>query len=131
MHGDADQEAAALASLSVVYSGLGCFENSLSSGRAALAVLRNLDDLQAEAYVLTSLAESQVELKDYPSALSCLRRSLRLRRKIGDRAGEIRVLEDLARVYEKTGDADGAWVSYEEATRAAKAPEVVPERRGR
>ena len=131
MHGDGDQEAAALASLSVVYRDLGRLQHSLKSGQTALGALRDLDDLQAEAYVLTSMADTHVGLEDYPSALSCLRRSLRIRRKIGDKAGEVGVLEDLARVYEKIGDADRARASYEEAMRAAKAPEVVSGRRSR
>ena len=129
MHGDGDQEAAALASLGVVYRGLGRLEDSLRSGRAALRLLRDLDDLQAEAYVLTSMADSHFGLGHYPSALSCLRRSLRLRRKIGDTEGEVGALRDLAKVYEKMGDAGRAGASLEEAARKQEAQEVVPGRR--
>ena len=79
-HGEAAHEAAALASLSVVYRDLGRLKESLRCGREALELLRDLEDLQAEAYVLSSLAESHQRLGHHPSALSCLKRSLRLRR---------------------------------------------------
>jgi DNA-binding SARP family transcriptional activator len=128
-HGDSAQEAAALASLGVVYRDLGRLQDSLRSGRAALRLLRDLDDLQAEAYVLTSMAESYVGLGHYPSALSCLRRSLRLRRKIGDTEGEVGVLRDLAEVYEKLGDAGRARASLEEAERKQGVREAMPGRR--
>jgi tetratricopeptide (TPR) repeat protein len=84
-------------------------------GRQARFLLRDLNDLQAEAYALTSLAESYTGLGHYPSALSCLRRSLRLRRKIGDEKGEIGVLRDLVEVYEKLGNVERARACSEEA----------------
>jgi tetratricopeptide (TPR) repeat protein len=113
----------------VVYRGLGRLEDSLRSGRAALRLLRDVDDLQAEAYVLTSMADSHVGLGHYPSALSCFWRSLRLRRKIGDTEGEVEALRDLAKVYEKMGDADRAGASLEVAARKQKARKGMPERR--
>jgi DNA-binding SARP family transcriptional activator len=128
-HGDSAQEAAALASLGVVYRDLGRLQDSVRSGRTALGLLRDLDDRQAEAYVLTSVAESHVGLGHYPSALSCLRRSLRIRRKIGDTEGEVGVLRDLAKVYEKLGDADSAQASSREAAHKQGVLEGVPERR--
>ncbi|MCA1838591.1 MAG: tetratricopeptide repeat protein, partial [Actinobacteria bacterium] len=90
---EAAHEAAALASLGVVYRDLGRLKESVRYGRTALRLLRDLNDPQAEAYLLSSLAESHWRLKHYPSALSYLRRSLRLRRKIGDERGEVGVLE--------------------------------------
>lgn len=128
-HGDGAQEAAALASLGVVYRDLGRLRDSVRSGRAALRLLRDLDDKQAESYVLTSLAESHARLGQYPSALSCLRRSLRLRRKIGDTEGEVGVLRDLADVYERLGDAGRARASLEEAARKQGVRGAVPGRR--
>lgn len=103
-HGESAHEAAAFASLSVVYRDLGRLRESVRCGRESLRLLRSLDDPQAEAYVLTSLAESYSKLGHHPSALSCLRRSLRLRRRIGDKEGEAGVLRDLARVHEELGD---------------------------
>ncbi len=105
-HGEAAHEAAALASMSVVYRDLGRLKESVRHGRAALELLRNLDDSQAEAYVLSSLAESHHKLGQHPSALTYLKRSLRLRREIGDREGEVGVLHDLSRVYEALDEAD-------------------------
>lgn len=113
--GEAAREAAALASLSVVYRGLGRLRESLRSARAALGLLKDLDDPQAEAYVLSSLAGSYEKLGHYPSALSCLKRSLRLRRKIGDREGEVGALYDLARIYENLGDMDRSSEASDEA----------------
>ncbi|MGF1473375.1 MAG: tetratricopeptide repeat protein, partial [Rubrobacteraceae bacterium] len=122
---DSAQEAAALASLTVVYRDLGRREDSLRSGRAALKLLRGLDDLQAEAYVLTSMADSHVELGHYPSALSCLRRSVLLRRKIGDTEGEAGALRDLADIYERLGDADRARISLDKAARKRETQQGV------
>ena len=110
-HGEAAQEAAALASVSVVHRDLGRLKESLRCSRKALEILREVGDLQAEAYVLSSLAESHSRLGHHPSALTCLKRSLRLRRKIGDGEGEVGALRDLARVYE----------DLEDGTRARKA----------
>jgi len=81
----------------------------------ALELLRDVKDLQAEAYVLSSLAESHLGLGHHPSALSCLKRSLRLRRKVGDKEGEVGVLYDLAKVYEDMGDKDHARKARDEA----------------
>ena len=99
-------------------------------------MLRDVEDLQAEAYVLSSLAESHLGLGHYPSALSCLKRSLRLRRKIGDKEGEVGVLYDLAKVYEDLEDADLAHKAREEAAfkegtsgEARKAAPIVERRR--
>ena len=105
-HGEAAHEAAALASLSVVYRDLDRLRESLRCGREALELLRGVEDLQAEAYVLSSLAESHLGLRQHPSAISCLRRSLRLRKRVGDREGEVGVLHDLAKVHEDLGNAD-------------------------
>ena len=110
-------EAAALASLGVVYRDLGWPRKSLRRSREALGLLRNLGDLQAEAYVLSSLAESYDSLGHYPSALSCLKRSLRLRRKVGDSTGEVGVLRNLAGVHGNLGNTVLARDASEEATR--------------
>jgi len=120
-HKETAHEAAALASLSVVYRELGFLRESLRRGRAARDLLREPEDLQTEAYVLTSLADSYASLGHYPSALSCLKRSIRLRREVGDKEGEAGALRDLAGVYEKLGDADRARASAEEADRSAGA----------
>ena len=127
-HGAAAQEAAALASLSVVHRDLGRLKESLRCGREALELLRGVEDLQAEAYVLSSLAESHLGLRQHPSALSCLKRSLRLRRKIGDKEGEVGALHDLARVYEELGDTDLARKARVEATEgtSVEARKAVP-----
>lgn len=114
-HGEAVHEAAALASLSVVYRDLGSLKGSVRCGKEALELLRSLEDAQTEAYVLTSLAESYSRLGHHPSALSCLKRSLRLRREIGDLEGEIGVLHDLARIYEQLGDTNKVRGAAEEA----------------
>jgi tetratricopeptide (TPR) repeat protein len=114
--GEASHEAAALASLSVVYRDLDLLRESLRRGREACILLRDLGDLQAEAYVLKSLAESHNRSGHYPSALSCLRRSLRLRRRIEDEEGEIVILYDLATVYNSMGNIEAASASFEEAT---------------
>ena len=55
-------EAAALASLSVVYRDLGSLKESVRCGKEALELLRSLEDTRTEAYVLTSLAESYSRL---------------------------------------------------------------------
>lgn len=133
--GERSHEAAALASLSVVYRDLDLIRESLRRGREAHILLRDLEDLQAEAYVLKSLAESYSRYGHYSSALSCLKRSLRLRRSIGDQEGEIVVLYDLAKLYNSLGDADAAGASLEAAARRERALEVPPtgpgaERRG-
>ena len=99
----------------MVYRNLGRLQESLRSGRAALKLLRGLEDPQAEAYVLSSLAESHEKLGHYPSALSYLKRSLRLRRKIGDREGEVGALYDLARIHENLGDMDRSGDASDEA----------------
>jgi hypothetical protein len=57
-------------SLSVVYRDLGRLKEAVRCGRAALRLLRSVDDLQAEGYVLSSLAESYRGLGHY----SCERR---------------------------------------------------------
>lgn len=72
-HGEAVHEAAALASLSVVYRDLGSLRESVRCGKEALELLCSLEDAQTAAYVLTSLAESYSRLGHYPSALSCLK----------------------------------------------------------
>ncbi len=118
--GEASHEAAALASLSVVYRDLDLLRESLRRGREASILLRDLGDIQAEAYVLKSLAESYGRCGHYSSALSCLRRSLRMRRRIGDDEGEIVVLYDLAKVYDSLGDAEAASASFEEATQKGR-----------
>jgi len=124
-HGEKAHEAAALASLSVVYRDLSRLKESIRYGRAACGMLRgDLQDMQSEAYVLTSLADSYERLGHHKSALSSLRRSLRLRRKVGDKEGEIGTLHDLAWVYEKLGDAGRARASLEEAGRKAEPLEV-------
>jgi tetratricopeptide (TPR) repeat protein len=133
--GEASHEAAALASLSVVYRDLDLLRESLRRGREARILLRDLGDLQAEAYVLKSLAESYGRCGHYSSALSCLRRSLRLRRRIGDEKGEIVVLYDLTKVYNSLGDVEAASASFEEAAqkeRVLEASRTGPgaERRG-
>jgi tetratricopeptide (TPR) repeat protein len=107
----------------VVYRDLGHLKESLRCGKASLELLRNLDDLQAEAYVLSSLAESYGRLEHHPSALSCLRRSLRLRKRIGDKEGEVEVLRDLAKTYEGSGDPDRARACSEEAASKEGTPE--------
>jgi tetratricopeptide (TPR) repeat protein len=112
---EAEHEAAALASLSVVYRNLDLLRESIRRGKQATRLLRDLEDSQAEAYVLTSLADSYEALGYYPSALSHLKRSLRLRRRIGDLEGEIRALRDLARVYEQTCDKKRAQTALDEA----------------
>jgi FimV-like protein len=110
----------------VVYRDLDRLRESVRYGRAALRLLRDLNDPQTEAYLLSSLAESHRRLKHYPSALSCLRRSLRLRRRIGDEEGEVGVLEDLARTYESVGDSDAARIFLEEAVLKKGTLEEIP-----
>ena len=122
--GEASHEAAALASLSVVYRDLDLLRESLRRGREARILLRDLGDLQAEAYVLKSLAESYGRCGHYSSALSCLRRSLRLRRRIGDEKGEIVVLYDLTKVYNSLGNVEAASVSFEEAAQKERVLEA-------
>jgi len=114
---EAATEAAALASLSVVYRGLGRLKESVRCGKEALALLRELEDPQAEAYTLTSLAQSHCELGHHPSALSCLKRSLRLRREVGDGEGEAKTLRDLAGVHEALGEVEQAGEASERAER--------------
>ena len=126
--GERSHEAAALASLSVVYRDLELLRESLRRGREAAFLLRDLGDPQAEAYVLKSLAESHNRSGHYPSALSCLRRSLRLRRRIEDEEGEIVVLYDLATVYNSIGNTEAASASFEEA--AQKERELKASRTG-
>jgi DNA-binding SARP family transcriptional activator/TPR repeat protein len=121
VRGQAAQEAAALASLGVVYRDLGRLKESVRRTRAALRLLRDLDDTQGEAYVLSSLAQSYRRLKQYPSALAYLKRSLRLRRKVGDMQGEAGVLEDLAKIREEV----------EAAVSGKGVPEVSPGARRR
>jgi tetratricopeptide (TPR) repeat protein len=118
-------EAAALASLGVVYRDLGRLRESVRYGRGALRLLRDLNNPQTEAYLLSSLAESHRRQKHYPSALSCLRRSLRLRRKIGDGRGEVGVLEDLAKIHEDIGEWDAARFFSEEAASKKEALEEI------
>jgi tetratricopeptide (TPR) repeat protein len=124
-------EAAALASLGVVYRDLDRLRESVRYGRAALRLLRDLNDPQTEAYLLSSLAESHRRLKHYPSALSCLCRSLRLRRKIGDERGEVGVLEDLARIHEDIEESDAARFFSEEARAKKEALEEISRAEGR
>lgn len=112
---EAAHEAAALASLSVVYRDLDLLRESVRYGKEAIELLQNLDDPQAEAYVLSSLADTHVRLGNYPSALSRLKRSLRLRRTVGDLEGEIGVLCDLSAVYGKLEDPDKARDAREKA----------------
>ena len=114
-HDEAAPEAAALASLSVVYRDLDKPREAIRCGKRAVELLRDLEDTQAEAYVLTSLADSHEALEYYPSALSCLKKSLKLRREIGDLKGEIVTLRDLARLYKQTGDAKRAQTALEKA----------------
>jgi tetratricopeptide (TPR) repeat protein len=122
------QEAAVLASLSVVHRDLGALKESLRYGREALELLRTLEDFQAEAYILSSMAESHAGLGHHSSALSCLRRSLRLRRKIGDREGEIKVLSDLARARESRRGSDS---ETSKTGASEEAPEIVSTRERR
>lgn len=123
--GEKEYEAAALASLSVVYRNLRHLKKSVRCGKDALELLRGLEDPQAEAYVLGSLAEGYRELDHLPSALSCLKRSLRLRRRIEDAEGEIQALRYLAEIYEARGDAARARSTREEAWRKEK-PKTQP-----
>lgn len=122
-HGETSSEAAALASLSVVYRDLGRLKDALRCGREALALLRRLQERQAEAYVLTSLADSYVRLGHHPSAVSCLKRSLRLRREIGDEEGELRALQDLDEVYEARRGKSERETSAEASSRVSRAKE--------
>lgn len=124
MRGERSHEAAALASLSVVYRDLDLLRESLRHGREASVLLRDLGDLQAEAYVLKSLAQSYGRCGHHSSALSCLRRSLRLRRRIGDEEGEIVVLYDLANVYNSLGDVEAASASFEKAAQKERGLEA-------
>jgi DNA-binding SARP family transcriptional activator len=115
--GEPVHEAAALASLSVVYRDLDRLRESIRYGQAARELLKNLGDFRGEAYVLSSLAESHNELGRYKSALACIKRSLRLRRKIGDEEGELKALRYTAEVYEKLGDEVRAREASKEAAR--------------
>nr|MDQ3397803.1 tetratricopeptide repeat protein [Deinococcota bacterium] len=123
-HEDTVHEAAALASLGVVYRDLGRLKNSVVCGRKALSLLQDLKDLQAEAYVLSSLAESYQRIGQSSSALTCLRRSLRLRREIGDKEGEVGVLNDLSKIYESLGDEGRAQSFSKKATWKSQALSV-------
>jgi len=129
-HSEAAHEVVAVMSLGVVYRDLGRFRESVRCGRAALELLRGLEDPWAKAYVLSSLAESHRKLEHHPSALSCLKRSLRLRKKIGDEEGMIGVLQDLARVYESLGDPERARACAREAKEGAPEGVLSSERRG-
>jgi tetratricopeptide (TPR) repeat protein len=118
---DTTHQAASLAALSVVYSGLGHLKESLRSGREALRLVRDLEDPRAEAYVLTSLAASHSKLGQHSSARSCLQNSLRLRRKIGDERGELVTLRNLAKIYVDLGETSRARAFLEEAAQRNEA----------
>ena len=115
--GETAHEAAALASLSVVYRDLDRPREAIRCGKEAIELLRSLEDPQAEAYVLTSLADSYEALGHHPSALSHLKRSLRLRRRIGDEEGELKALRYLTEIYGELGDEDRVREAAEEVAR--------------
>lgn len=97
----------------------------MRSGRAALELLRDLEDPKAEAYLLSSLAERYGKLGHYPSALSCLKRSLRLRKRIGDEEVQVEVLRDLTEVYGSVGDSTRARACSQEIVSKEWTPEGV------
>ena len=98
--GDVSREAAALASLGVVYRELAQPDRSIETSLEALEVVTRLGDAQAESYVLTSLARSYRSCHRLPEARDCLERSLHLRRDFGDLAGEEEVRRELGSLIE-------------------------------
>ena len=123
--GETVHQAAALASLSVVYRDLERLRESIRYGQAARKLLKNLEDFQGEAYILSSLAESHNALGRCKSALSCIKRSLHLRQQIGDQEGELKALRYMAEVYEKLGDEARAWEASKEAARKEEELQAV------
>ncbi|WP_350241832.1 ATP-binding protein [Deinococcus sonorensis] len=84
---DTAVQAAAVASLGVVYRDQGQFDASIRCSEQALELVRRVRDPQAEAYVLSSLAASQQALGRWAPARAALEHSLNLRRQTGDAEG--------------------------------------------
>ena len=122
---EAVHEAAALASLSIAYRESGRLRESLRCGRGALELLRNLGDLQAEAYVLSSLAESYHGfgiLSRRPLVPETVAQAAPEGERRQGRGG---VLRNLARVYDNLGDTGRVRDALEEAARKEIALEVA------
>nr|MDQ3397922.1 tetratricopeptide repeat protein [Deinococcota bacterium] len=98
--GQAEREAAALASLGVVLRDMGRYQESIDLSLEALDKLKALKDQQAEGYVLASLAGSYRLLGKLPEARACLEASLKLRRRLGDTAGEAKISYELSELNE-------------------------------
>jgi tetratricopeptide (TPR) repeat protein/DNA-binding SARP family transcriptional activator len=101
--GQAEREAAALASLGVVLRDTGRYQESIDLSLEALGKLKVLKDQQAEGYVLASLASSYRLVGKLQEARACLEASLELRRRLGDAEGEAKVASELSELNKRSG----------------------------
>jgi tetratricopeptide (TPR) repeat protein len=110
-----------LASLADVYTDLGAAQQAQISAQAALRLVQQLGQRQAEALVLNTLGRIANDLEhNLPQARSYYEQSLILFREVQDRQGEAQASWNLAEVLLATGDLAGAaeamqiTVAYEE-----------------
>lgn len=92
-------------------------EGAAESGRAAVDIFRELDNMAGEARAHRELGYARWVNRDYAGALEANLRALWIHRNLGYRGAEAGDASNIAQVYRGTGDYDSALRWAEEAVR--------------
>lgn len=90
----------------------GKFEEALTAYRAAMGLLRSLNDEAGQAQVYSSAGWVLQSLGDVPNALGSYEAALYLFTKLGDEDGEVRIRLGIGSLYQSVGEVDKAFDQY-------------------